>query len=299
MLIETPSHLDNLEQLHIRSLSVTVRCSQDLIAYLSRTTNLKAFHLDIDDRDGNLACLIEAVQRVDTIERLRVNIPNIAEDEFQVMLCLIRETRHLHDLSINLDNTDTSMIYQLFDALSLSKSIVKFSAIENASDKEPYELDLDHIKSAMAKNRVLDYLYAGFGRLSNSHSSLQRFMLSFYENSRNLRMVNFFPFESLRPKKVGEIEQSMTPLFILARTLAGFKSSTRQVIPLELWHEILFQCFREDGWYEDQLMVAIRALVNRRTIGLVQSDLFMRCTKPYLYVRCRDALEKLRSISGF
>jgi hypothetical protein len=97
--------------------------------------------------------------------------------------------------------------------------------------------------------------------------------------------------ETKRPR---DKQEDPRQLLRLARTILLSKPTMSTIIPRELYRVIVYEGFTDGTWYEDQLLIIVKALLNRRTLGLVYEN-SLSLSRSFLFVRCREALETVRS----
>ena len=258
-----------------------------LVAYLSRVPKLESLHLGFDEQDADLSTFIKVVVNKKTLKRLSI-IHNVLQENDAALLCdLISNTRSINNLEITAENMKEEDLYLALKHFEKNASIVKL----DISFNDLFYLDYELIAAFISKNRTVNHLHL-FTKEDNEDDELEidtdsvDEMFEMCDNLDNLIVGDY-----QRTRSRGD-EQDLKNLIRFSRTLAGSKMTRDSRLPRELFDIILYEGFKHLNWFDNQLSVVIRALLNRRTIGIVASDL-LPLSRPYLYVRCRDALEKI------
>ena len=211
------------------------------------------------------------------------------------MFDLISKSQHIHHLSVTVKELDSELnsedVHQSFQCLESKTSIVKFNLSADLSEISIGLVNYERIANCLSKNHVINeatlLLEYDDDETSLALAAATENVLS---RCSNLDKVEINGHCQYRPGN----ETDLKCLIRLARTFAAGMLTQESRLPRELFATILYEGFKDLGWHDDQLSVVIRALSNRRTAGSVRGDV-LPLSRSYLYVRCRDALERLRT----
>ena len=265
------------------------------MAYLSRAKQLDSLCIDFVKREADLSSFVKAVIDNKNLKILSIYYHVIRETDYAILPDLISKTRSIHDLEITAMDQRMDDFYLALENLEKNESIVKLhiSAILFT------EIDYERITALIAKNRTVNFVRLSWDVYNDYHQieleddielrDVKDSIDRTFEMCSNLDSLIVGFYERARYR--GD-ELDLKNIIKISRTLAGSKISRYSRFPRELFNIILYEGFRHLNWFDDQLSVVIRALLNRRTIGIVCNYL-LPLSRPYLYVRCRDALEKI------
>ena len=261
-----------------------------LAAYISRATQLTQLWVSFEDLDADLSTLVESIINSESIQSLDFDAEIIKENDTALLFDLITKTRSINRLHIAPKSMAMDDIYRAFECLVKSESIVKFCILP--SNTGEFILDYDRMARSITKSRTvndfeLNLELDDFEGLEIDPVAVDKM----FETCGKLDRLMIGEEERTRSR---EDTSKLQELMNLARTFASGKMTKKTPLPRELFNIILYQGFKHLNWTDGQLPVVVRALSDRRNLGQVQSGLLpLSCQ--YLYVRCRDALEKVKS----
>ena len=287
-LFLTASNLDNLNHLDFGLVPRTYLFVSSLTAYISRAKQLMKLWVSFEDEDADLSTLVESIINSKSIQFLDFDLYLIRENDTALLFDLITKARSVNQLYLMPAKLATDDIYRAFEHLGMSDSIVKFCILP--SNNGELILDYDRIAKCIAKSRTVndvDLDLDDFNDLVVDAVAVDKMLAT----CGNLDKLTIGEQERTRSR---QDNSQLQALMNLARTFASSKMTKKTPLPRELFNMILYQGFKHLNWADGQLSVVVRALSDRRTLSHVQNGLLpLSC--PYLYVRCRDALGKVKS----
>ena len=303
---DQPSRLDQLTALTLNNLFYTDETVNILSTYLSRTKSLTHLGLVIsfpgydesddesEDKDPecvSIAPVISAISNSESIESLSLTLQKLDNLEHQALVHLIAQNQRVNDMNLEIVIQKQSQTHEILDSLMLSQSIVKFK-FENENPALAYPLDLPTFERTFRANTILNDIDISTDVLSDDIPRVARRIFDSIPGQNLERFV----LEGCVNTRGFSYTEDFKDLIYLARTFCGSKLNKRTVFPPELFQVVLFAGFVEEEeqiWYEDQLLCIIKSLLDRRTLGLVLGEV-LPISQSYLFVRCRDALEKIK-----
>ena len=286
-LFSRASSLDNLESLTLWEFKRSEAMISALAAYMSRTPKLEGLHVHFDEQDADLSTFVKAVNDNKTLKILTMIFNVVQENDSAIMFDLISNTRTINDLGITAKNLKEEDFYLAFEHFETNESIVKLQLSAN----DLLHIDYERIAESISKNRTVNDLHViiedeneGVGLEVDTDSADNMF-----EMCDNLDSLIVGDYERARSR--GD-ELDLENIIKISRTLAGSQMTKESRLPRELLNIMLYEGFKHLNWFDNQLSVVVRALLDRRTLGIVAGDL-LPLSRPFLYVRCRDALDKI------
>ena len=294
-----PSCLDNLTRVDFEELARKDQIVSSLATFLPRAKQLKSFSVVflnsrvslLNSPDADISAVIEAIVTSRSIQVLFLSFELTLENDLTLLLKLISQSKSINHFYFGADHLKDDELYLAFEYLERSDSIVKFHL---RSDPSSFSSPPDYKRIAECVRKCPTVNDVDFFRRDEDEEYDQdasNALDTFYETCSNLDRIQIKDGGMNRP---GRESKDWTQLFQIARTFAGAKLTKKTKVPRELFTLILNEGFKHLSWFDNQLSVVIRALLNRRTLGIIYGDV-LPLSRPYLYVRCRDALEKIRS----
>ena len=293
-LFGRPSCLDTLSTLRLEKLHKLPKGGSmvnELSNYIERAAFLKHFAFGFNNRGASAERLIEAVAKSPSIEYLQVDLKESSEPEISMMLALIKETKQINVLKVTASLGD----YRVLEAVSRNESVVTFSYTDHW-DQEAFELDYNMIVGVLPMNKTLNKVHLDYQSVNDHERTVDEILDAIHDDFPNYDEFTLNTFSYNRFEILNNIKQDLAPLIKVARVFAGSRMTKSSRLPPELFRLIITQGFEHEKWYDYQLEVVATALLDRRTLGLVYGDI-LRISEPYLYVRCREALVKVRQSS--
>ena len=284
-LFSEASSLDNLSSLFLGALFRSEAMISALVAYLSRAQQLERLLISFVEQDADLSTSIKAIVDKKTVKTLSFNYNVVQENDSVILFDLISNTRSINDLKIRavyLKEEDFSLALKHVEK---NESIVRL----HLSAHGLLHVDYERIATSISKSRTVNHLHLfvndGFGNIDVDMDSVDKM----FEVCSNLDRLTVGKYQRTRSR--GD-EVDLKYLIRFSRTFAGSKMTRDSRLPRELFSIMLYEGFKHLNWFDGQLSTVIRALLDRRTIGIIAGD-FLPLSRPYVYVRCRDALEKI------
>ena len=284
------SNLDYLTQLDMQQLKRSDLMVTSLSAFLSRTETLQTLYMSFGDGEADISTVIGALTSSKSIKRLKLGFDPKKENDSLLLFDLISKSRSINHVTLALNNLATDDLYRVFENLEKSDSIVKFGLSIHLVDAAE-SIDYGRIASSISQCPTLNGVSLTL-RSDGASSNLDSNMVNkIFDTCSNLDALNIRGHSLVRESFD---EEDLEDLIEMARTFAGSNMTKHTVLPRELFSIMLYEGFKHLNWFDGQLSTVIRALLDRRTLSHVQSDL-LPLSRAYLYVRCRDALETIRS----
>ena len=279
-----PSNLDNLCVLSIHDLQRNESNVGYIASFVSRAHHLKTLVLSFYSHDADISVMIGNIISNDSIQTLSLSL-RVRNKDITVLPDLISQSRSIHHLHLYIDNIRDDLFYDLLQKMESSCSIVKFHLI----CQPPTSLNYRRIAAGIQKCRVLNDLTLFEKSVGEEQ---ERVVDSFFADCVNLERLQVKRWERVRES----FQDELTSLIKISRTFCGARWLKESRVPTELLDLILVEGFKKIGWVDGQFGVVKKVLMDRRSLGLVYSDA-LPLSKSYLYVRCRDALDKIRITS--
>ena len=287
MLFQRASALDNLTKLSLEEILRTKSMVSSLAAFLSRASRLTRLDIGFYQEDADLSALFQSILKSTSIQKLSILCRFDQENDVDLMLDLISESRFINDLRISPMGISEDHFYLAFESLESSQSIVKFAFSPFESDI--LEIDYERLAASVAENAVVNDLTL-FNGEEEYDPDADDALDVFKTICTHLEGITIKGCGS-RPKRDTDNLKQLTRL---ARTFSTSSLTQGSTFPRELIRIIVYEGFK-DFWNGDQLSIVVRALLDRRTLGLIYGDI-LSLSRSYLFVRCRDALERIRSV---
>ena len=286
------SNLDRLTELRIQQIERSDVSVSALSAYLSRANmSLQTLCMSFADGEADIDAVVKEIRNSKSIKCLNISFDSVKENDPSLLLDLISKSRSINHLVLELDSVTVGDVHRVFDHLERSDSIVKFDFNCHFVDTTESSIDYDRIASSISKSRTLNNVSLS---LLRSETSMDSEMADeFFETCGNLDQIFVEKYYRFRYRE--DDEKDLHHLIEFARSFAGSKMTKNTVLPRELFSIVLYEGFKHLNWHDDQLSTVIRALLDLRTLDLIQGGP-LPMSRPYLYVRCRDALERIREL---
>ena len=275
-----------MTDLDLEDIRRTQNVVSSLSAYIPRAKQLTKLGVTLDRPDADISTLVASIVNHKSIQSLDFCLDVLNENDKDLVFDLITKTR-ANQLHLILSTLSMNEYYHVFELLQKNVSIVKFELdMTPTDDGEILNLDCDQLAKSFTKSQTLNEL-----RIDAFHAFGidQAAMHKMFQTCCNLNKLKFKNYLQTRPR---DDCPELKSLVRISRTFAGSSITPDSRLPRELLNIILYEGFKHLNWYDQQLYVVIRALLDRRTVGIVASNL-LPLSRPYLYVRSRDALEKM------
>ena len=291
-MLSTASSLDNLICLDIWEFVRSETVVSALSAYLSRANRLESLLIVFVDGEADIRRVTDAIIKNQSIRKLSFFYQAIRKPDITPLFDLLAQTHSINDLEIGVKDLDLESLYLGIDYFAYNKSVIRLK-LNSTALRFAAAIDYERITASMSKNQVVSevnmhvfkYGY-GYVDFKVDAESVQRV----FESCCNLDKLTIKESVNSRSN-----ERELQNLMRISRTFVGSQMTKDSRLPRELLNIILYEGFKHLNWFDGQLNVVVRALVDRRTLGIVRKDL-LPLSRPYLYVCCQDALEKIREL---
>ena len=311
LLVKDASALDNLSTITVCSNQVSQADIDALVLYVARAQKLTELDLRLSGKDNDSARLFDSLARTDQFRCLKLSLNDLTDADYRAIQNIVKTSR-INSFYFSTNFSDLSHMYATIDALSTSNSIVKCVLVDEDNTKKNRRsniinfwedatvdlfdvplFDFSCIQRLFEKHRVLNDLEivgpaAGYSKKQAKIDEIKASCLNLERLDLNSRIQ--WPD---RREEINVFLKTMYPYIEITRVLASGNPGPKRRLPRELL-EIILISYIGQGWYRNQLVAIITALLDRRTLGLVYGDI-LPLSKSYLYVRCRDALLRIRT----
>ena len=279
------------------------RANDDIasLVYSCVLRNLKSLTLTLDsERDHDL--LLEFLQTLPLLEELNLTNALSVVDEIAAIQDFILAAPNLLSVVLKYDSdTDVTHLVDLFTTLALETDLVEIDIYISDDEERMPELPKELIDLILERNRTATRLtfttFLGDPLPREQCDSILH---------RNRTLVEFeFVDHLLNPhgelscrvrreeSQWKQVNREAADIVSRSRILASFRHSESTRLPIEIISSIFTYLMAQSPlWIKEQLGVIFHCLRDRRTIGMVRSEV-VHFDKNVLFVKCKRALANL------
>ena len=222
------------------------------------------------------ARLLQVLRTCESLKVVSIAPSFLSVGDLRVLTDMIKHSHTIHSFSLDSGIQHLENVYSLLDAVQVNTSIVSFRISDRSM--RVFTLDLERIKRVLVNNHVLASFQLLFREIVNDVFDIR------------VMVQGFEAFDRVCITPVDVVNQTGDGHVIL-KVLRVFAGRVRDVLPREVLDEILY-CL-DSLWSKNKFRVIRDALSDKRTLGYVHCET-VGLSKAYLFVRCRDALKKIR-----
>ncbi len=264
-----------------------------------RFQNLKLLSLALGEGVQHDA-LGEFLQFLPSLEELRLRYTPSSTEDIATLRDYIRSAPNLLKVRLGFCKpADLSVLVDLFIVLASQSELTSIHI--TAQDAAFYmpSLSTEQVYSIVAKNQTATYLsfanYVGndvtpkvYKEFISQNHSLEGF------NFCNDELENGFSLSFNRDAAVWkQVNEEAAQLLLCSRIFSAFRRSSDCYLPNEIIARCLtYSVAQSPLWIKEQLVIIIRCLRDRRTIGMIRPYV-AKFDKNVLFVRCKRALAKI------
>ena len=278
------------------------RANEDIISLMQSCVlrNLGSLTLTLDsEQDHDL--LFDFLETLPRLEYLSLtNAPSIV-DEIASIQEFILAAPNLLDLTLKYDSdTDSTHLVDLFTTLALETDLVEMDIYILDDEERMPELPRGLIDLVLERNSTATKL--GFTTFLGDLLLPEQCNLILNQN-RSLRIFEYCEEQAeLQACRVTreesqwkQVNSEAVDILSYSRILASFRHSKSTRLPIEIISSIFtYSTAQSPLWIKEQLDVIFRCLRDRRTIGMVRSEVIL-FDKNVLFVKCKRALARVGS----